>query len=181
MMPIQAPTQAYLDGFQGEAGAVRVIRLPVLAEEPVLLTPSPASRRGRRGRVRRAPVVVAAPVRADCSVPSSLNSAAAERCRILDRQTLTELTFRHASAMAAYFSAMAVVATRFDPTPGAAQMIESRAEAVALGDDLIRVAGIDAGGLEPFAAGRCACRSAAGLRIGDGDAWLGNPPAVGDP
>ena len=139
-------TQAYLDGFQGEVRAVRMIRLPVVEEAAV---PVVEPRRGRKGRARRT-AVAAAPVRADCTVPSSLNSAAAERCRILDRQTLTELTFRHASAMAAYFSAMAVVATRFDPAPGAAQMAEMRAEAMALGDDILRVAGIDGGTLEPY-------------------------------
>jgi len=137
-------TQAYLDGFQGEAQRVRTIRLPVVAEATVAAPSGPV----RRGRSRRA---AAAPVaRADCSVPSSLNAAAAERCRILDRQTLTEITFRHASAMAAYFSALAVVATRFDPAPGLPQMEETRAEAMALGDDIIRVANIDTGTLEPY-------------------------------
>lgn len=138
-------TQAYLDGFQGEARQLRSSRLPVVEEAPVAAPPSPSP----RGRPRRAAATAPRPG-ADCNVPSSLNSAAAERCRVLDRQTLTELTFRHAGAMAGYFSAMAVVATRFDPTPGLAQMHDSRAEAMALGDDVMRVAGIDAGTLEPY-------------------------------
>jgi hypothetical protein len=137
-------TQAYYDGFQEQARQVRGIRLPLLAEAPLAEAPNP-----RRGRARRV-AVTPTPVQADCSVPSSLNSAAAERCRIIDRQALTELAFRHSGAMASYFSALAVIATRFDPAPGAAQVEESRAEAIALGDDLMRVAGIDGGTLEPY-------------------------------
>ena len=68
----------------------------------------------------------------------------------MDRQALTELAFRHAGALAGYFSALASTASQFDPTPAAAPLAERRAEAMALGDDLMRVAGIDAGGLEPY-------------------------------
>lgn len=137
-------TQAYYDGFQTEARLVRQLRLPPVEESPVMEASKP--RLGRTRRLAAAP----APVRADCSLPSSLNSAAAERCRILDRQALTEIAFRHAGAIASYFSALAVIATRFDPAPGAAQVEESRAEAMALGDDLMRLAGIDGGTLEPY-------------------------------
>lgn len=138
-----AATQAYYGGFQDEARQVRQMRLPELAG-PVVAPPRPS-----RGRTRRM-ALASAPAPADCSVPSSLNSAAAERCRIIDRQILTELSFRHASAMASYFSALAVIATRFDPAPAVPQVEESRAGAMALGDDLMRVAGIDGGALEPY-------------------------------
>lgn len=137
-----AATQAYYGGFQNEARQMRLVSLP--PEDKVAVAAQP--RRGRQRQVAAAPTSA----RADCSVPASGTAAAAPRCGILDRQVLTELAFRHASAMASYFSALAVIATRFDPTPGAAQVEQSRAEAMALGDDLMRVARIDGGTLEPF-------------------------------
>ena len=140
--------QAYVDGFQAEARQVRLIALPSL-QEPV--PPARGQRQGQapaQGRGSRSAIAPQPP--ADCAVPASINQAAAERCGIMDRQALTELAFRHAGALAGYFSALASTASQFDPTPAAAPLAERRAEAMALGDDLMRVAGIDAGGLEPY-------------------------------
>lgn len=137
-------TQAYYAGFQQEAREVRQMRVPEVATPPAA---QPAPRRRARSRQ---PVLAAAPAQPDCSVPASLTGPWVERCRILERQALTELGFRHASAMASYFSALAVLATRFDPAPGVAQVEETRLEAMALGEDLIRVAQIDVNALEAY-------------------------------
>ena len=92
---------------------MRLIALPSL-QEPV--PPARGQRQGQapaQGRGSRSAIAPQPP--ADCAVPASLNQAAAERCGIMDRQGLTELAFRHAGALAGYFSALASTASQFEP------------------------------------------------------------------
>jgi len=127
-----------------EAERVQLLQLPPV----VASTPAPARRRGRRvAVVPPPPGPVSLP---DCRSTASLTPAGRERCGIERRIVVTALVNRHAQALAAYSSALAVLGTRFDPEPAMDTLETSRGEAIALGDQLQAEIPIDPEALEPF-------------------------------
>lgn len=146
-------TRAYYEGFGEEARQVRMVALPVEAA-PVVVAPVRtvtvrAGARGRVGRTRRV-LLYAAPVAAAPATCVAGSLSLSPRCIALERGALTELSYRHARAMAAYFSALAVLGDRFNPSLATAQLSESRDETIALGDEMLRAASIDGGTLMAF-------------------------------
>ncbi len=135
----------YAAGVGREAERVQLLQLPPLADNP------PAAARRGRGRARRAVAApVPPPVLPDCRSTANLTPAGRERCGIERRMVITALVNRHAQTLAAYASALAVLGSRFDPSPAMESLEASRMAAVALGDELQAEIPIDAEALEPF-------------------------------
>ena len=126
-----------------EAERVQLLQLPPVVDS----TPAAARRRGRRVAVVPPPSPASLP---DCRSTASLTPAGRERCGIERRLVVTALLNRHAQALAAYSSALAVLGTRFDPEPARDTLATARGEAIALGEQLQAEIPIDPEALEPF-------------------------------
>ena len=132
-------TQAYSGGVGGEARRVSALPWP----SAVVEAPPPAPR--RRGARREPP---ASPPVTTCAEPLTLNANARTRCALDRRANITTLTARHAAAMASYFTALSVLATRFDAGGEMVALEASRTELLAVGEELQRAIGLAE--LEPF-------------------------------